>query len=70
MSNMSYCRFENTAGDLSDCLEALENEGLDTLSRSEKLAAKQLIALCGRIVDWAEDEGALGEGNNSEEEGE
>ena len=25
MSNMSYCRFENTAGDLEDCVHAIEN---------------------------------------------
>lgn len=25
MSNMSYCRFENTANDLKDCLEQFEN---------------------------------------------
>ncbi len=24
MANMSYCRFENTANDLSDCLGAIE----------------------------------------------
>lgn len=24
MANMSYCRFENTASDLSDCLDAIE----------------------------------------------
>ncbi len=24
MANMSYCRFENTARDLRDCIEALE----------------------------------------------
>ncbi len=26
MSNMSYCRFENTARDLEDCVDALYNE--------------------------------------------
>ena len=25
MGNMSYCRFENTARDLRDCLDAIEN---------------------------------------------
>lgn len=25
MGNMSYCRFENTAGDLEDCVHAIEN---------------------------------------------
>lgn len=25
MGNMSYCRFENTAADLEDCVHAIEN---------------------------------------------
>ena len=25
MGNLSYCRFENTSGDLIDCAEAIEN---------------------------------------------
>ena len=25
MANMSYCRFENTARDLRDCVQAIEN---------------------------------------------
>ncbi len=25
MGNMSYCRFENTAQDLQDCVRAIEN---------------------------------------------
>ena len=29
MGNMSYCRFENTARDLRDCLEAI-NDGEHT----------------------------------------
>ena len=35
MSNMSYCRFENTSNDFEDCLDALYNiatkEDLDQL---------------------------------------
>jgi hypothetical protein len=27
MSNMSYCRFENTLEDMEDCLRALEQAG-------------------------------------------
>jgi hypothetical protein len=25
MANMSYCRMENTASDLKDCVDAIEN---------------------------------------------
>ena len=27
MSNMSYCRFENTLRDMQDCLQAIYDEG-------------------------------------------
>lgn len=46
MSNMSYCRFENTYGDLRDCVEALEEEGLEELSDQEKIYAKKIKDLC------------------------
>jgi hypothetical protein len=56
MSNMSYCRFQNTLADLRDCEEALNERGnLDDLdlSEGELKAARRLIALCGRIWgDW------------------
>lgn len=49
MSNMSYCRFENTAGDLADCVDALEEllrgEG-EPLSDDELMAAKRLVKRC------------------------
>lgn len=43
MSNMSYCRFENTFPDLKDCLEAL-GEG-EKLSESEKKYARKMLKL-------------------------
>ena len=56
MANMSYCRFENTATDLQDCIyaleEALENgktmeEFVKTLSSSyEQSAFRRLQSLC------------------------
>ena len=53
MANMSYCRFENTAGDLADCKEALQellNGECGPLSNYELLAAKQLVKLCRDIL--------------------
>ena len=61
MSNMSYCRFENTARDLSDCRGALEEllsgEGGDAgmdgdlpLSDRELRAAQELIQTCLDII--------------------
>lgn len=51
MANMSYCRFENTARDLSDCQEALEESDgdLSELSSSEKRAALRLLKRCREI---------------------
>jgi hypothetical protein len=56
MSNMGYCRFQNTAGDLEDCLEALDDAGgIDDLSGEEKRAAIRLIRTCKRIAgDYGE----------------
>ena len=51
MSNMSYCRFENTLADLQDCYNALENEEMDKLSPSEKIAKNKLIKLCFDIAE-------------------
>lgn len=68
MPNMSYCRFENTLGDLEDCMNALEDGVLDNpeLSESERESALQLIELCGDIYgnfskeaeedEWEEDD--------------
>lgn len=47
MSNMSYCRFENTARDLSDCQDHLT----DNLSGTEAKARRELIDTCVSIVE-------------------
>lgn len=47
MSNMSYCRFENTYRALLDCSSNLD----DSLSASETRYRKQLVELCSRIID-------------------
>ena len=53
MSNMSYCRFENTLSDLNDCADALDDiDGdLSNLSDTEREAAERLIRLCKQIAD-------------------
>jgi hypothetical protein len=50
--NMSYCRFQNTASDLEDCLEAMPEQ----LSAAEHKARKRLVALCQQIVDQDEND--------------
>ena len=54
MSNMSYCRFENTLADLRDC-ENNMNES--DLSKEEKRARIELIQICERIAnDYGDEE--------------
>ena len=52
MSNMSYCRFENTSRDLEDCYEAMSDNSFDInkLSSSEQEAYDCLLSLCKQIV--------------------
>ena len=50
MSNMSYCRFENTARDLRDCEDALQgNAGFNDMSQRELVAVGELLDLCASI---------------------
>lgn len=48
MSNMSYCRFENTYKDLADCIDHMNETDL---SETENLYRKKLIEACKYIVD-------------------
>ncbi len=52
MGNMSYCRFENTAQDLRDCLNNLDDDL--TQSLREVRARIELVKLCQRIVGEAD----------------
>jgi hypothetical protein len=55
MSNMGYCRFENTLRDLQDCYENIEETDL---SATESSARKNLIELCVDIaLDFGGDVG-------------
>ena len=56
MGNMSYCRFENTASDLSDCLDALESGAhKGGLSSYEKRGLKDLLSYCEEIYYMKEE---------------
>ena len=48
MSNMSYCRFQNTLGDLQDCYDNMDNP--EKLSFEERKARWSLIKLCEEIA--------------------
>lgn len=61
MSNMSYCRFQNTLGDLRDCLRTMQGEDeyyqvKKDLSDEEYQAMRTLIVTCQEIVDLNESE--------------
>jgi hypothetical protein len=61
MANMSYCRFENTAKALQDCVNAIQDKEINNLSTYEvnglaeiQLLAMDIIALqdeIGEIID-------------------
>lgn len=48
MGNMSYCRFENTSGDLQDCYDNFDD--IDVLSEGELKARKRIIRLACDIA--------------------
>ena len=61
MGNMSYCRFENTYHDLSDCMDVIlakqdpETEKFDLkfgekLSESEEMFMRKIIEMCKEIT--------------------
>ena len=49
MANMSYCRFENTYSDLSDCVCAL-NDGKE-ISEREMYYATNMCKLCEEFIE-------------------
>lgn len=51
MSNMNYCRFENTLPDLRDCAEAMDETYEGDLSDTEKRARRSIIKVCIDIAD-------------------
>ena len=48
---MSYCRFENTARDLRECLNAIRNGETDGLSDYEVEGLKEILYLAELIMD-------------------
>lgn len=51
MANMSYCRFENTARDLRDCVNAIHNGETDELNEYELEGLTDILELCKEIVE-------------------
>ena len=52
---MSYCRFENTARDMDDCIKAIENGDVNELSSYEVLALERFLVLAEEILNYQPD---------------
>lgn len=55
MSNMSYCRYENTSSDLQDCIDNLdspeyEDGSFENLSPRERRSADELREQCETYI--------------------
>lgn len=50
MANMSYCRFNNTVGDLQDCIETLQGYNSGIHSEEEKKKAIQLVNMMAEFL--------------------
>ena len=55
MGNMSYCRFENTAADLRDCLDAIQRGETDDLSSYEIDGLKSIMRIANELVEMEDD---------------
>ena len=48
---MSYCRFENTANDLRDCVNAIRRGEYDELNNYELEGLREILHLAELIMD-------------------
>lgn len=55
--NMEYCKFQNTCGDLDECIETLRAGKLADLSSDERDAAHEMLTLCRDYAQLCEDLG-------------
>ena len=55
MGNMSYCRFENTAADLRDCLSAIHRGETDDLSSYEIAGLTNIMEMANELVEMEDD---------------
>jgi len=51
MANMSYCRFENTAKDLQDCVNAIRRGEIHELNNYELNGLENILDLAEEIVE-------------------
>jgi len=55
MANMSYCRFENTANDLADCVSAIERGETKDLSTYELNGLTRILEMAEDIMQMEEE---------------
>ena len=55
MSNMSYCRFENTANDVEDCYDAICDNEFGNMSQYEIRGFVKFVELCKMVAEQYED---------------
>ena len=48
---MSYCRFENTARDLADCVSAVNRGEIDELNEYEAQGLIDILSLCNDMLE-------------------
>ena len=65
MSNMSYCRFENTAKALQECIWALEEGETTELSNYELRGLGDLLAGCHELIEYENEIESIIEGYES-----
>ena len=65
MANMSYCRFENTAKALQDCICALEQGETTELSKYELHGLGDLLAGCNELIEYENEIESIIEGYES-----
>ena len=51
MGNMSYCRFENTARDLADCVSAVNRGEINELNEYEVQGLLNILSLCNDMLE-------------------
>jgi len=54
MGNMNYCRFENTARDLQDCVNAINRGETDDLNDYEVEGLRDILEMSNEIIDMEE----------------
>ena len=64
MSNMSYCRFQNTFADLRECEEHFD----EALDEDEAHARERILAICKRLAEYNKEDLRVSSEDEEDEE--